>query len=186
MPQLLPLRAAFLSALLGSAGWAAAGPVIEVKPGLWASDSEVWINGQSLRPGLQALRAKVRSGLSDAQKAQLDREQAAEKQACLTPQQARVDLASYLESSLSGTGPWKCEVNASKLNTSEAAGSYVCRTGGGGLTQGKFTASYGPTNYRFELNGRGNAVDGRSGEALGSTEVDQRMLSTGRWLGPSC
>lgn len=83
MPQLLPLRAAFLSALLGSAGWAAAGPVIEVKPGLWASDSEVWINGQSLRPGLQALRAKVRSGLTDAQKAQLDREQAAEKQACL-------------------------------------------------------------------------------------------------------
>jgi hypothetical protein len=29
-------------------------------------------------------------------------------------------------------------------------------------------------------------VDGRTGTALGGTEMDQRMLSTGRWLGASC
>jgi Protein of unknown function (DUF3617) len=173
-------------ALSLSAGACHAAPVIQVNPGLWASESEIWINGQSLKPGLQALRAKVRNGLSDAQKAELDRQQAAEKQACLTPQQARIDLSAYLESTLGDSGPWKCEVNPSKLDASTAAGSYACRTGGGGLTQGKFSATYGPTSYRFELNGRGNAVDGRTGNALGATEMDQRMLSTGRWLGSAC
>lgn len=173
-------------ALLLSAGACGAAPVIQVNPGLWASDSEIWINGQSLKPALQALRAKARSGLTDAQKADMDREQATENQACLTPQQSRIDLASYLEKSLSDSGPWKCEVNASKLDASAAAGSYVCRTGGGGLSQGKFSASYGPTSYRLELNGRGNAVNGDTGEALGGTEMDQRMLATGRWLKSAC
>ena len=45
-----------------------------------------------------------------------------------------------------------------------------------------FTATYGPTSYRIEFNGRGNAVDGRTGDALSADEMDQRMLSTGRWL----
>ena len=179
---------AALSALTLSlaAGSAAAAPVIQVNPGLWASESEVWINGQSLKPGLQKLRAKVRSGLSDAQKAELDSAQAAEKQACLTPQQSRIDLAAYLESTFRDSGPWKCEVNADKLDSSTASGRYACRTSGGGLTQGRFSATYGPTSYRLELNGRGNAVDGRSGEALGAGEMDQRMLSTGHWLKPDC
>lgn len=184
-PRLVPTTLSALALLL-SAGACAAAPVIQVNPGLWASDSEIWINGQSLKPGLQALRAKVRSGLTDAQKAEMDQQQAKEKQACLTPQQSRIDLASYLEKSLGDSGPWKCEVNADKLDASAAAGSYVCRTGGGGLTQGKFSATYGPTTYRFELNGRGNAVDGRTGNALSATEMDQRMLATGRWLGSGC
>lgn len=180
-------RAAIAFTTLLSLGAAAsAAPVIEVKPGLWSSDSEIWINGQSLKPGLQALRAKVRNGLTEAQKAELDKAQANERQACLSPAQSRIDLARYLEQSLSQSGPWTCDVNASKLDASEAAGSYVCRTGGGGLTQGRFTASYGPTSYRLELNGRGNAVDGRTGQAVGGPEMDQRMLSTGRWLGASC
>jgi Protein of unknown function (DUF3617) len=174
---------AALSALCLGAG---AAPVIQVNPGLWSTDSEVWINGQSMKPGLQALKAKVRSGLTAEQKAEMDRRQASETQACLTPQQSRIDLATYLESALGDSGPWKCEVNASKLDATAATGSYVCRTGGGGLTQGKFSATYGPTSYRFELNGRGNAVDGRTGDALSATEMEQRMLSTGRWLGSSC
>lgn len=187
MQQLRPIRTSALFAALSALCLAAAAaPVIQVNPGLWASDSEIWINGQSLKPGLQALRAKVRSGLSDAQKAELDRQQASERQACLTPQQSRVDLAIYLESALRDNGPWKCEVNADKLDAGAAAGSYACRTNGGGLTQGRFNATYGPTSYRIELNGRGNAVDGRTGEALGGTEMDQRMLSTGRWLKSSC
>jgi hypothetical protein len=165
---------------------AGAAPVLELKPGLWAHDSEIWINGQPLKPAQQALRAKVRSKLSDAQKRELDREEAAGKQACMTPEQARIDLARYLETALAGSGPWRCETSASKLDANAANGSYTCRTGGGGLTQGRFTASYGPTSYQLELNGRGNAVDGRTGEALGGTEMDQRMLSTGRWLGGSC
>jgi hypothetical protein len=185
MRQIRPLHAS-LWILSLFAGACHAAPILQVNPGLWTSESEIWINGRSLKPGLTALRTQVRSRLTQAQKAEMDREQAAERQACLTPQQARIDLATYLESSLSSTGPWKCEMNASKLNTSEAAGSYVCRTGGGGLTQGKFSATYGPTSYRIELNGRGNAVDGRNGEALSADEVDQRMLSTGRWVGPSC
>lgn len=184
----LPVRpAALLAALSLAAGACGAAPVIQVNPGLWATDSEIWINGQSIKPGMQALRAKVRSGLTDAQKAELDRRQAAERQSCLSPEQARVDLAAYLESALSnGGGPWQCEVNASKLDSTAAAGSYACRTGGGGHTQGNFTATYGPSSYRFELNGRGNVVDGRTGNALGTTEVDQRMLATGRWLGSGC
>jgi hypothetical protein len=173
-------------ALSLSAPVSGAAPVIEVNPGLWSTGSEIWINGQSLKPGLQALRAKVRSGLTDAQKAEMDRLQAGEKQACLSPQQSRVDLAVYLESAMRESGPWKCEVSPGKLDTSAASGSYVCRTGGGGLTQGKFTATYGPTSYRLELNGRGNAVDGRNGNAIAGTEMDQRLLSTGRWLGSSC
>lgn len=191
MHQFLPrrlglLRAALVLLTVSAGAGASAAPVIEVKPGLWASDSEIWINGQPLKPGLQALQAKVRSRLTEAQKAEMDRQQAAQRQACLSPAQSRIDLARYLESSLSSSGPWACEVSPSKLDTSAAAGSYVCRTGGGGLTQGKFSASYGPTSYRFELNGRGNAVDGRTGEALGGPELDQRMLSTGRWLGADC
>lgn len=181
-----PLALALAAALLTGHAGAGAAPVIEVKPGLWASDSEIWINGQSLKPALQALRAKVRNGLTDAQKAELDKAQGSERQACLTPAQSRIDLARYLESSLSSSGPWACEVTASKLQASEAAGSYVCRTGGGGLTQGKFAASYGPKSYRLELNGRGNAVDGRTGEALGGPDMDQRLLATGRWLGEGC
>jgi len=165
---------------------AGAAPVLEVNPGLWASDSEIWINGQSMKPGLTALRAKLRSRLTDAQKAEMDKQQAAQKQACLTPQQSRIDLAAYLESALSGSGPWKCEASATKMNTSEAVGSYACRTSSGGVTKGKFNAVYGPTSYRIELNGRGNAVDGRTGDAISTDEVDQRMLSTGRWLGSSC
>lgn len=175
-----------LAVLMIATSAAHASPVIEVKPGLWTSDSEIWINGQSLKAGMQALRAKVRSGLTEAQKAELDKTQAGGRQACLSPAQARIDLARYLEQSLSNSGPWTCEAQASKLDKSEAAGSYVCRTGGGGLTQGKFSASYGPTSYRLELNGRGNAVDGRTGEALGGPEMDQRLLSTGRWLGADC
>lgn len=182
----LAWRAVPAALLALSTAAAHAAPVIEVKPGLWTSDSEIWINGQSLKAGMQALRTKVRNGLTDAQKAELDKAQAGERQACLTPAQSRIDLARYLEQSLSNSGPWTCEVNASKLDASEAAGSYACRTGGGGLTQGRFTASYGPTRYRLELNGRGNAVDGRTGQALGGTEMEQRMLSTGRWVGGDC
>lgn len=166
---------------------ATAAPVLELKPGLWSHDSEIWINGQSLKPGLAALRTKVRGQLTDEQKRELDRRQAAEKQSCLTPQQARIDLARYLETALASTGgPWRCEANASKLDSSAAEGRYACRTSGGGSTQGKFSATYGPTNYQLELNGRGNAVDGRTGEVIGGVEVDQRMLSTGRWLGGDC
>jgi hypothetical protein len=189
MPQLRSIRPSVLPAALSLtlfAGTCSAAPILEVNPGLWTSDSEIWINGQSIKPGVQALRSKLRGRLTDAQKAEMDRQQAAEKQACLSPQQAKIDLAAYLESALSGSGPWRCETSATKMNTSEATGKYICRTGGGGLTQGKFTATYGPTSYRFELNGRGNAVDGRTGEALGAGEVDQRMVSTGRWLGSSC
>jgi hypothetical protein len=165
---------------------AAAAPVLDLKPGLWSHDSEIWINGQSLKTAQQALRAKLRSKLSEAQKRELDREEGADGQSCMTPQQARIDLARHLESALGDTGgPWTCEATASKLDAGSASGSYVCRTGGGGLTQGRFSASYGPTQYKLELNGRGNAVDGRTGEALGG-DMDQRMLSTGRWLGGSC
>lgn len=188
MPRCLVIRPAVVLTLasLFGAHAAHAAPVIEVKPGLWSSDSEIWINGQSLKPGLQALRAKVRSGLTDAQKAEFDKEQSSDRQACLSPAQARIDLARYLEQSLSNSGPWRCEAQASKLEAGEAAGTYICRTGGGGLTQGKFSASYGPTSYRLELNGRGNAVDGRTGQALGAGEMDQRLLATGRWLGAGC
>ena len=173
-------------ALSASALPALAAPVLEVNPGLWASDSEIWINGQSMKPGLTALRTKLRSRLTDAHKADLDKQQWGYMPACMTPQQSRIDLPTYLESALSGSGPWKCETTGVKLTSSEAVGSYACRTGGGGLTQGKFNATYGPTSYRIELNGRGNAVDGRTGNALSADEVDQRMLSTGRWLGSSC
>lgn len=189
MSQLRPIRLSVLPAALSLtlfAGACVAAPILEVNPGLWTSESEIWINGQSIKPGVQALRAKLRGRLTDAQKAEMDRQQAAEKQACLSPQQAKIDLAAYLESALSGSGPWKCELSATKMNTSEATGKYVCRTGGGGLTQGSFAATYGPSSYRIELKGRGNAVDGRNGNAVGTEEVDQRMLSTGRWLGSSC
>ncbi len=181
----LALVPALLSAALALP--AAASPVLELKPGLWANDSEIWINGQSLKPAQQALHAKVRARLSEAQKREYDREQGGGRQACLTPQQARIDLARYLESAFAATGgPWRCETQADQLDASAAAGSYTCRTGGGGLSQGKFSASYGPSSYKLELNGRGNAVDGRTGEAVGGTEMTQRMLSTGRWLGESC
>lgn len=187
MPSFRLIRPAFiLGACLLSAAHANAAPIIQVNPGLWTTDSEVWINGQSLKAGLQGLRARVRSGLTDAQKQEMDRSQAAGRQACLTPEQARIDLSTYLESSLRDTGPWKCEVSADKADAGAAAGSYVCRTGGGGLTRGRFSASYGATSYRLELNGRGNMVDGRTGEAMDATEMDQRMLSTGRWLKSSC
>lgn len=185
MPRLLS-SFSLAAALCASALPAVAAPILELNPGLWASDSEIWINGQSMKPGLTALRAKLRSRLTDEQKAEMDKQQAAEKQACLTPQQSRIDLAAYLESALSGSGPWKCETSGTKLTSSEATGKYACRTSGGGLTQGRFEATYGPTRYRIELNGRGNAVDGRNGNALGSEEMEQRMLSTGRWLGSSC
>ncbi|HEY8877855.1 MAG TPA: DUF3617 family protein [Roseateles sp.] len=186
MQSLRSIRFGALSALALFAGACSAAPILEVNPGLWASDSEIWINGQSMKPGLTALRAKLRSRLTDAQKAEMDKQQAAEKQACLTPQQSKIDLAAYLESALSGSGPWKCELSATKMNTSEATGKYACRTSGGGHTQGRFEATYGPTSYRIELNGRGNAVDGRTGDAISADEMEQRMLSTGRWLGSSC
>lgn len=176
-----------LVALLLSVGTASAAPVLELQPGLWSHDSEIWINGQSLKPGLTALRTKVRDRLNEEQKREFDRQQASEKQSCLTPQQARIDLARYLESALAGTGgPWRCEANASKLDSSAAEGRYACRTSAGGSTQGKFSATYGPTSYQLELNGRGNAVDGRTGEAIAGAEVEQRMLSTGRWLREGC
>lgn len=185
MPRSLSLLTAALAAAL--AGTADAAPILELKPGLWAHDSEVWINGQSLKPAVQALRNRVRTQVSEAQRRELDQQEAAGKHSCMTPQQARIDLARYLETALSDAGgPWRCEVNASKLDGSTANGTYACRTGGGGLTQGRFSATYGPTQYQLELKGRGNVVDGRTGEALGAGEVDQRMLATGRWLGSSC
>lgn len=187
MHRSFPASCCALAALLLSAGTAAAAPVLELQPGLWAHDSEIWINGQSLKPGLTALRTKVRGQLTDEQKRELDRRQAAEKQSCLTPQQARIDLARYLETALSNaSGPWRCEATASKLDSSAAEGRYACRTSGGGSTQGKFSATYGPKSYQLELNGRGNAVDGRTGEAIAGVDVEQRMLSTGRWLGEGC
>ena len=186
MQSFRSIRCGALSALALLAGASSAAPILEVNPGLWASDSEIWINGQSMKPGVTALRAKLRSRLTDAQKAEVDKQQASERQACLTPQQSKIDLAAYLESALSGSGPWKCETSGVKLTSSEAVGSYACRTAGGGLTQGKFNATYGPTSYRIELNGRGNAVDGRTGDAISADQMEQRMLSTGRWLGSSC
>ncbi|MFG6414378.1 DUF3617 domain-containing protein [Roseateles sp. DC23W] len=170
------MTAAALSALLLPA---AAAPVLELKPGLWVHDSEVWINGQSLKPAMQALRSKARSQRDGA----VD---APDGQACLTPQQARIDLARYLETALADSGPWRCETHASQLDGGNANGSYACRTGGGGLTQGKFSATYGATQYKLELNGRGNVVDGRTGEALPGGDMEQRLLSTGRWLSGSC
>ncbi|MFG6468257.1 DUF3617 domain-containing protein [Roseateles sp. BYS87W] len=164
-----------------------AAPVIEVKPGLWATDTEIWINGQSMRASLQALKARVRDRLSEAQRAELDRVQSGEQQSCLAPAQSRIDLARYLESSLGHTGPWTCEVTPSQLDAGQAAGRYACRTSGGGRTQGTFSATYGPTRYTLELNGRGNAVDGRNGQAIGGgLEVEQRLLSNGRWVGERC
>jgi hypothetical protein len=172
--------------LLFCAASACAGPVIQLKPGLWASDTEIWINGQSMKPALQALRDNVRRQLSEAERQEFDKEQAAGKHACLTPQQSRVDLARYLETALGDAGgPWRCEVTPATLDASTANGSFACRTDGGGLSQGRFSATYGPAQYRLELNGRGNAVDGHTGQALGG-EVDQRMLATGRWLKSSC
>ena len=53
----LALVPALLSAALALP--AAASPVLELKPGLWANDSEIWINGQSLKPAQQALHAKA-------------------------------------------------------------------------------------------------------------------------------
>lgn len=178
---------ALLSTLTLSAAWASAAPILDLKPGVWAHDSEIWINGQSIKPSVQALRAKVRSQVSEEQRHEIDRQEAANKQSCLTPQQARIDLPRYLETALnSAGGPWQCDTTADKMDGSAASGSYVCRTSGGGLTQGKFSAIYSPTSYKLELNGRGNAVDGRTGQVLGGTEVDQRMLATGRWLAGSC
>ena len=58
-------RVGALAPLLLAATVAHAAPVIEVKPGLWTSDSEIWINGQSLKAGMQALRAKVRELRAD-------------------------------------------------------------------------------------------------------------------------
>ncbi len=186
MPRLPASRPCALAALLLATA-AGAAPVLELQPGRWSQDTEIWINGQSLKPGLAALRTQVRSQLTEAQKRELDRRQAAEKSSCLTPEQARIDLPRYLETVLRDTGsPWRCEAETSQLDGSAANGSYTCRTSGGGLTQGKFSATYGPTSYRLELNGRGNAVDGRTGEAHGGVAVDQRMLSTGRWLGSDC
>lgn len=176
-----------LPALTLSASFAGAAPILELQPGAWQHDSEIWINGKSLKAGLQALRANVRSQVSEEQRQELDRQEAANKQSCVTPQQARIDLPRYLEQAFSNVGGlWQCETTADKMDGGAASGSYLCRTAGGGSSKGKFTATYSPTAYKLELNGRGNAVDGRSGQAIGGTEMDQRMLSTGRWLSGSC
>ncbi|MDR7335370.1 DUF3617 family protein [Roseateles asaccharophilus] len=178
-----PIAVALLAAL---ALPAAAAPVLELKPGLWAHESEAWINGQSVTAALKGARERIRAKLNDAQKREFDAEQGDNKRSCLAPQQARIDLSRYLESVLNNAGDhWRCEVKADQLDSSSSAGSYACRTDGGGRLKGRFTASYGPTQYKLELNGRGNAINGDTGEALGG-DMDQRMLSTGRWLGGSC
>ena len=49
-----------------------------------------------------AITPKLRSKLTDAQKAEMDKQQAAEKPDCQQPQHSKIDLAAYLESALSG------------------------------------------------------------------------------------
>lgn len=176
-----------LPALALCAPFAVAAPFLELKPGTWQMDSEIWINGRSMKPALEALRANVRNQVSQEQQQEMARQDAASKHACITPQMARIDLPRYLEKALSDTGgAWQCDTTADKMDGSAASGSYRCRTAGGGLSQGKFSATYSATEYKLELNGRGNVVAGPSGAAIAGTEMDQRMLSTGRWIAGSC
>ncbi len=157
-----------LTALALSGTIAHAAPIIEITPGLWAAESESWVNGQSVTAAMAKLRPKS----------------AAQQQSCLTPQQARVDVPTYLESSLNSSGgPWQCEVKPEKADATSLLGTFACRTSGGGKAQGKLSATYGPTQFKLELNGRTNAVNGQTGEALGGTEVDIKHVSTGRRVG---
>lgn len=176
------LSAALCALALTAAAHAA--PIIEITPGLWTADSENWVNGQSVTELMQGLRAKTRAGLSQAQKQEADRQEATSRQSCLTPRQARVDVQVYLEQALNDNGgPWRCEVKSEKADASALLGSFSCRTNGGGKAQGKLSATYGPSQYRLELNGRTHAVDGRTGAALSGAEVDIRHVSTGRRVG---
>lgn len=178
------------TALLGLvctlAAWSAQGQTLAVRPGQWTSTTEIWINGKAIGPDLAALQQRIRTQLTPEQQRQLDRETGRDSTACLTPAQSKVDLRQYIESLMRGQGPWECSLSNQKLEPNAFTADYQCGTSGGGHQRGKATAGFGPLKYRLELLGRGNAVDGRTGESLGTPDVDLRLLSSGQWVGAQC
>lgn len=174
------LRAAWV---VGLAFWVSGGvqasETLQLKPGLWKVDSEVWVAGQSLKAAMQALKR-------NAAKAGAPAEGDAGTQ-CVTAAESKVDIDKMLQKAMGGDSIWSCSINPNKREAGALKASFDCRTTQGGRAHGDLDASYGDTSYRVDLNGRSNVVDGRTGSPMaGSQEFDVRLQSEGRWVGGAC
>lgn len=137
-------------------------------------------------PNMATVRPRIRTQITPEQQRMFDRENSRESTACLTQVQSQIDLRSYIESVMRGQGPWECSLSNQKVEPDAFRADYQCSTSGGGHQKGRSTASFDPLKYRLELLGRGNVVDGRTGESLGTPDVDLRLLSSGQWQGAQC
>ena len=184
-----PLRATwaltFLMALFAAPS-AQAATTITLKPGLWAVNSEVWIDGQSVSASLNAMRQAQRARMSEAQRKRYDREMAKANAQCVPADQATIDVQSYIEQSLRQGGPWTCTLSQERLESERFTADYHCSTAGGGQQNGQASAHFNSVSYRLELKGRGHVVHNTSGEVLDPNQHDGRLLATGNWTASRC
>jgi hypothetical protein len=184
-----PLRATWallsLAALFATTSGQAT-TTITLKPGLWAVNSEVWIDGQSVSASLNARRQAQRARMSEAQRKLYDREMAKSNAQCVPADQATIDVQSYIEQSLRQGGPWTCTLSQERLESERFTADYHCSTAGGGQQNGQASAHFNSVSYRLELKGRGHVVHNTSGEVLDPNPHDGRLLATGNWTAARC
>jgi hypothetical protein len=160
-----------------------AAQTIEVTPGLWALQSEIWANGKSMTDMAQQIRDK----LPPTQRQHVP-DPAAVRQECIAPEEAKIDPRSFFDQAMGGedapTAPRRCVPSKEKFGAGKYESDFEC-TERGGITRGHITIDFSATTWRVETKARGKANGAQTGMAPG-TEMEMRSLSTGKWIAAEC
>jgi hypothetical protein len=178
------------------------GGTVRIRPGLWDTSSQIWIDGKHVLRGpesaadraMREAQASARAQMTAEERATIDRimppsNSVLRATQCVTAAVPSINTRAALSEALQSlhASPWTCAYNGEQGSSRGYFLNYTCTTPADGRAEGKAVAMVnGDGAYTLSLEGRAHAVDGASGRPLESRMVETRVLADGVWKAEQC
>jgi hypothetical protein len=165
----------------------------QIEPGQWSMPHQLWLDGKEVSQGLKNARAeilkKAQERMTADQRAEFDQkmEQENSDMTCFSPEEAqKINSQEMLQSLFES--PWECRTDSIQENgLNSSTSNYHCTTPKGGRSEGKITwQAASSRQFRVELNGKGTAVENRTGIPVSKRLISMRSVTEGKWVASKC
>lgn len=172
-------------------------PVQMLKPGLWQTTTQVWIDGKdvmaTMRAATDQILNKARAEMTPEQRADLDNNMPADdmETECITAEDAAMNPQDSLRQALQSmhqAASWACSFSNERTSTAGYSFDYRCSTPAHARAEGKARLEIDASkrSYRADINGDSHVVNDDTGAPLHPRMVKARSLTTGQWRAAQC
>lgn len=168
-----------------------------LKPGLWQTTTQVWIDGKdvmaAMRLATDQILSRARAEMTPEQRADFDNNMPTDNMEteCITAEDAAMNPQDSLRQALQSmhqAASWACSFSNELTSATGYSFDYRCRTPANARAGGKarFEIDASKRSYRADINGDGHVVNDDTGAPLHPRMVKARSLTTGQWHAEQC